>query len=136
MLRPGGVLVGVVISRFASLHDGLRQGWAADQPGMVESGLHTGIAPQPRGAARAASPPRTSPGRRSWPPRSTAAGFELTALLAVEGPGSWLADADDWLDDPRRREWLLRTIRRVEAEPSLLGASSHVLAVAHRPAER
>ncbi len=31
-----------------------------------------------------------------------------------------------------RRAWLLRQLRRVKAEPSLLGASSHVLAVAHR----
>ena len=52
----------------------------------------------------------------------------------MEGPGSWLPGVEDWLDDPPRREWLLRAIRRVEAEPSLLGASSHVLAVAHRPA--
>ena len=135
VLRPGGVLAGVVISRFASLHDGLRQGWAADQPGVVESGLHTGIHRNPE-----ALPGRFTTAHFARPEELaaevTAAGFELTALLAVEGPGSWLPDADEWLDDPRRREWLLRTIRRVEAEPSLLGASSHVLAVAHRPAER
>jgi hypothetical protein len=36
------------------------------------------------------------------------------------------------LADPTRRERLLAAIRRVEAEPSLLGASSHLLAIAHR----
>ena len=36
------------------------------------------------------------------------------------------------LDDPARRERVLRAIRRVETEPSLLGASSHLLAVARR----
>jgi hypothetical protein len=58
-----------------------------------------------------------------------AAGFRLEALLAVEGPAAGIDDVDGWLDDPVRRTWLLRQVRRVEAEPSLLGASPHVLAV-------
>ena len=41
-------------------------------------------------------------------------------------------DVDDWLDDPERRAALLRAIARVETEPSILGASSHLLAVARR----
>ena len=61
------------------------------------------------------------------------AGLALDALLAVEGPGSALADVNEWLDDPERRELLLRAIRRVETEPSVLSASTHVLAVARRP---
>ena len=59
-----------------------------------------------------------------------AAGFELRGLLAVEGPGAFLRDIDDWLDDPSRRAMLLRALARVEAEPSLLGASPHLLAMA------
>jgi ubiquinone/menaquinone biosynthesis C-methylase UbiE len=53
-------------------------------------------------------------------------------MVGIEGPGRLLADVDDWLDDPDRREWLLHQLRRVEAEPSLLGASQHVMAVAHK----
>ena len=37
---------------------------------------------------------------------------------------------DRLFDDAERRELLLRAIRRVETEPSVLGASAHVLAVA------
>jgi hypothetical protein len=48
------------------------------------------------------------------------------------GPGAVLPDVAERLADPARRERLLAAIRRVEAEPSLLGASSHLLAVAHR----
>jgi hypothetical protein len=55
--------------------------------------------------------------------------FELTALLAIEGVGECMSAIDDWLDDPPRRAALLRAIERVEAEPSLLGASPHILAV-------
>ena len=132
VLRPGGVLVGVAISRFASLYDGLRQGWAADHPGIVESGLHTGTHRNPE-----ALPGRFTTAHFARPDELaaevTGAGFELAALVAVEGPGSWLPEVDDWLDDPGRRDWLLRTIRRVEAEPSLLGASAHVLAVGQAP---
>ena len=61
------------------------------------------------------------------------AGFDLTAVLAVEGPAGLVEDPDGWLDDPRRRAWLLRQLHRVEAEPSLLGASPHPMAVARHP---
>jgi hypothetical protein len=37
---------------------------------------------------------------------------------------------DSWLDDDVERERLLAVVRRVEAEPSLLGASPHLIAVA------
>jgi hypothetical protein len=60
-----------------------------------------------------------------------AAGFELTTLVGIEGPAAFLPDTDAWLDDPARRAVLLRALARIEAEPSLLGASPHLLAVAH-----
>ncbi len=56
--------------------------------------------------------------------------------MAVEGPVGIAAETgalDDWLDDAERLELLMRAIRRVEAEPSLLGASPHLLAIATRP---
>jgi len=39
-------------------------------------------------------------------------------------------DLDSWLDDEDGRERLLAVLRRVEAEPSLIGASAHLIAVA------
>jgi ubiquinone/menaquinone biosynthesis C-methylase UbiE len=135
VLRPGGVLVAVAISRFASLYDGLRHGWAADHPGIVDSGLHTGTHHNPEAlAGRFTTAHFARP--EELAAEVTAAGFALEALVAVEGPGSWLAGVDEWLDDPPRRDWLLRAIRRVEAEPSLLGASSHVLAAGRSPASQ
>jgi hypothetical protein len=48
------------------------------------------------------------------------------------GPGTYAR----WLTglgyDPVRRETLLRAIRRVEAEPTMIGASPHLLALARR----
>jgi hypothetical protein len=41
-------------------------------------------------------------------------------------------DLDTWLDDDAARERLLQVLRRLETEPSLIGASAHILAAAHR----
>jgi ubiquinone/menaquinone biosynthesis C-methylase UbiE len=128
VLRPGGVLVAVAISRFASLFEGLVAGWASEHPEIVEAGLNTGTHRNDD-----AVPHRFTTAHFSRPEELTdevaAAGFELAALVGVEGPGSRMTGLDDWLDDPVRRVWLLRQLRHVEAEPSLLGASAHVLAV-------
>jgi hypothetical protein len=57
------------------------------------------------------------------------AGLRDARVLAVEGPLWLLGDArlDDAVTDVAL---LLRILRRIEAEPSLLGASSHQLTVA------
>ena len=131
VLRPGGPMLAAAISAFASTYDGLTRGFLAE-PGfeeIVERDVREG---QHRNPA----------GRPDW--FTTAffhrpeqlrdevqeAGFALEALLAVEGPASALPQVNEWLDDAERRELLLRAIRRVETEPSVLGASAHVLAVA------
>jgi ubiquinone/menaquinone biosynthesis C-methylase UbiE len=130
VLRPGGVLAAVAISRFASLIDGLRHGWACDHPAIVESGLHTGVHRNPD-----ALPYRFTTAHFARPEELAAevvaAGFDAVDLRAVEGPGSLVDDPDSWLDDPDRRRWLLHQLERIETEPSLLGASPHVLAFAH-----
>jgi SAM-dependent methyltransferase len=128
--RPGGVIVAVGISRFASLHDAMRSG-VLDDPELwatVERDLRDGQHRNPF--------PDRHP---TWfttaflhPPQELAAevraaGLQLENLLAIEGPG-WLF-ADRWADRSQR-PGILRAIRTVEREPSLLGQSGHLLAVA------
>jgi ubiquinone/menaquinone biosynthesis C-methylase UbiE len=130
VLRPGGVVAAAAISRFASTIDGLRKGMLEDPQfeRIIERALHDGH--------------HVNPSRHpGWfttayfhEPHELAAevagaGFEDTGLFAIEGVGEWVGDVDAWLDDPPRRAVLLRAIERVEAEPSLLGASPHILAV-------
>ena len=133
VLRPGGVLAAAAISRFASTYDGLLRGYL-DEPGfeaMVERDVAEG---QHRNLAGRAEWFTTAyfhlPGELG--DEVAEAGLRLQAVLAVEGPGGVLPDVGERLADPARRERGLAAIRRVEAEPSLLGASLHLLAVAGR----
>jgi SAM-dependent methyltransferase len=130
--RPGGHLFAAVISRFASTQDGLQLGYLSDPQfeRIVERDVMTGQHRNPTG-------------RSGW--FTTAymhhpdeieheladAGWEPSAIIAIEGPGA-LADGDDWIDDPVRRAVLLRAIRRVEAESSIRGSSPHLLAIGRR----
>jgi SAM-dependent methyltransferase len=133
VVRPGGVVVAAAISRFASTLDGLLRG-RFDEPGfeaVVEGDVRDGQ--------------HRNPGQRpEWfttaffhhpaelAEEVTAAGLRLRALVAVEGLAEAVPDLAERLADPARRERLLAAVRRVETEPSLLGASPHLLAVADR----
>jgi hypothetical protein len=58
-----------------------------------------------------------------------AAGFQILEVLPIEGPG-WLAlDFDGLWADPIQRERLLTAVRKMEREPSVLGVSSHIMAI-------
>ena len=136
-LRPGGLLAAAAITRFASTLDGVAQGFLLE-PGfeaIVERDLADGQHRNPEahpGWFTTAYFHRPDELEREL----AAAGFDVTALVAVEGAVGAAAEThalDAWLDDPGKREILLRAIRRVEAEPSLLGASPHVLALATAP---
>jgi SAM-dependent methyltransferase len=61
------------------------------------------------------------------------AGLEVLELVGVEGLAGSLPQLDRRWQDPRDREVILWSARVVEAEPSLLGLSAHLLVVA-RPA--
>jgi len=52
--------------------------------------------------------------------------------VGLEGPARLLPDVEERWADAGRRERLLSAARAVEREPSLLGMSAHLLAVARR----
>jgi SAM-dependent methyltransferase len=133
VLRPGGLLAAAGISRFAPTVDGLVQGVFA-VPGFEEiverslrDGRHLNPDRHPRWFTTAYF---HLPSDLEAEVRE--AGFEWIGLLAVEGPGEAVPDIAAWLDDPERREILLRAIARVEAEPTMIGSSPHMLALARR----
>ncbi len=134
VLRPGGVLAAAAITRFASTIDGLQKGYLAspDFERVIERVLRDGRHTNPDGhegwftTAYFHLP-------EPFAAEIHAAGFYLDDVYAIEGVGQWLNDVDAWLDDPNRRAALLRAIARLETEPSLLGASPHLLAVGVNP---
>lgn len=129
--RPGGLVAVAAISRYASTHDG-----------YLEDRLH-----DPRFAAMAEADAATGVHRNDdnepgWfttayfhhpdelAAEVTDAGLVLDSVLAVEG-AAWLTPGlEVVLDDPARRQVMMRWLRSLERERSLLGASSHLLAPA------
>jgi SAM-dependent methyltransferase len=129
-LRPGGLLAAAAISRFASTLDGLRSGSLADPAfrANVERALRTGVHRNPRRDPRWFT---TAYFHRPEDLRAEVreAGFDPVRLVAVEGAAWLLGDLGTWLDDDARRALLLDHLARLESEPSLLGASAHLLAL-------
>jgi ubiquinone/menaquinone biosynthesis C-methylase UbiE len=131
--RRGGVIVAAAISRFASTLDGLRGGYLEDPAfasiaaGDREDGRHRNPTGDPRYFTTAYfhRPEELAE-------ECSAAGLTHEATLAVEGVGWLLPDLDTRLADDRRRAVLLDAIAAVEAEPALVGASAHLLAVARK----
>jgi ubiquinone/menaquinone biosynthesis C-methylase UbiE len=133
VLRPGGRLMAVAISRFASLLEGVYQD-RLDDPQFrrivdrdLSDGQHRNPDPVGRPEWFTTAYFHTPDGLAGEVER---AGFTGTALYGVEGP-CWPL-RQEWAD-PRRREQILRAARAVETQPSVLGFSMHVIAAATRP---
>jgi SAM-dependent methyltransferase len=133
ILKPGGVLFAAAISRFTSLLDGLRQR-LFDDPAfapIVERDLTDGQHQNPTN-----HPDYFTTAFFHHPQELEAevkeSGFLDVKTLPVEGP-LWLsAYALDHFQDQSKRELFMTLMRRIEQEPSLLGASAHLLAVARK----
>jgi SAM-dependent methyltransferase len=133
VLRPGGLVWGAAISHFASLFDSLSSGFFVDPAfvPIVERDLEDGQHRNPTGNPIYFTDAFFHrPGELSRD--FLAAGFQVLELAAIEGPG-WLArDFDRLWSDPVQRERLLKAVRKVEREPSVLGASSHIMAIGRK----
>ena len=133
VLRSGGVVWGAGISHFASLFDSLAHGFFDDSAfaPILARDLKEGQHRNPTGN------PIYFTDAFFHRPEELAdefltAGFQNVELVAIEGPG-WLAhDFERLWNDPAHRERLLSAVRQVEHEPSALGASSHIMAIARK----
>ncbi|HXJ90537.1 MAG TPA: methyltransferase domain-containing protein [Candidatus Binatia bacterium] len=133
VLRPGALALGAGISHFASLLDSLTHGFF-DDPNFapildrdLEDGQHRNPTGKPLYFTDAYF---HRPGELSR--EFLSAGFQVLEVLPIEGPG-WLArDFDRLWNDPTQRERLLNAVRKMEREPSILGASSHIMAMGRK----
>jgi ubiquinone/menaquinone biosynthesis C-methylase UbiE len=130
VLRRGGVVFAAAISRFSSLLDSLAHGFfdLPDFAPILEHDLRDGQHRNTTG-----KPEYFTTAYFHLPDELvselSAAGFTLQEVVGIEGPG-WLArDFDRLWAKPDERERLLQCARKVEHEPALLGASSHIMAI-------
>jgi ubiquinone/menaquinone biosynthesis C-methylase UbiE len=133
VLRPGGVIFAAAISRFASLFDSLSHGFF-DKPefaGILERDLADG---QHRNPTDNLTYFTTSFFHRpsELQEEITEAGFRTEELVAIEGPGWMARDFECLWRDKVQRARLLECIRKVERAPEILGASSHLMAIAKK----
>jgi SAM-dependent methyltransferase len=133
VLRPGGILLAAGISRFASTLSGLREGLFDDPvfERIVEQDLQDGQHRNPTNR-----PEYFTTAYFHHPAELQAeveaAGLHHEATLPIEGPGWLIAGVFERWDDADHRTRVLAALRRIEREPSLLGASAHLLVVARK----
>ncbi len=131
----GGVAAVAAISRYAPSLDGLAHRHALD-PRFVairDRGLADGRHVNDTGDATYFTTAylHTPEGLRS---EMTEAGFADVEVLGVEGPGWILPDFEErWANDALRAD-LLHVARTLEREPSLVGASAHLLGIGRKAA--
>jgi ubiquinone/menaquinone biosynthesis C-methylase UbiE len=133
VVEPGGLVATAAISRFASLIDGLVREFLFEPEfrRIVRRDLVEG---------RHANPDN----RPHWFTTAffhhpdelheeiTDAGLEVVELVGVEGIAGWLPHLEARWRRDADREAILDATRLIEAEPTLLGLSAHLLAVARR----
>jgi SAM-dependent methyltransferase len=130
VLRAGGVLLAVAISRFASALDGISRGLIRDPAfvRIVEKDLKTG---QHRNETGNLDYFTTAffhhPDELKM--ELIEGGFPSPRLCAIEGP-LWTVPE---LPTAEQREELMATVRVLENEVTLIGASAHIMGIATKP---
>lgn len=136
VVRPGGPVFVAAISRFASLLDGLSRHFLVDPQfrSIVEQDLHDG---QHRNPDRTAHWFTTAYFHHpsELPTEATDAGLNCLEVVGVEGiAGGFGSSLFEQWDDPDYRDAILFAARASQSDPSVIGASPHLLMTAQRPA--
>jgi ubiquinone/menaquinone biosynthesis C-methylase UbiE len=134
ILKPGGILFAAAISRFASLIDGLSRGFFEDQDfrkivaADLTSGQHRNPTNRPQYFTTAYfhRPEELEAEIRQ-------AGYSDIKVVGVEGPAWSAGRFNQAWDNEVQRKSLMEFLAVIEREPSILGASAHLVAVAQRP---
>ncbi|ANM29545.1 hypothetical protein ABI59_08055 [Acidobacteria bacterium Mor1] len=133
VLRPGGLVLAAGISRFASMLDGMARSLLDDPQfrTIVDGDLIDGQHRNP------GEHPEYFTTTFFHHPRELSeeladSGFEGADVLAVEGP-AWLLPRLQESGDTEARERWMALLERTEKEPSLLGASAHLMGIGRKP---
>ncbi|MDE3137907.1 MAG: methyltransferase domain-containing protein, partial [Acidobacteriota bacterium] len=133
ILKPGGVLFAAAISRFASFVGGVHSTFFADPAfrDIIETDLLSG---QHRNPTNDPMYFTTAYFHRPEELEREVgeAGFGQVRVFGIEGPAWSSAQFGEVWSNPAQRERLMKFLSLIEEEPSILGASAHLLAVARR----
>jgi ubiquinone/menaquinone biosynthesis C-methylase UbiE len=130
VLKTGGHLFAVGISRFASTIDGLASGYFLDPAFQeimrrdLETGQHRNPTHNP---AYFMDTFFHHPDELKT--KVASAGFEIAGLLAIEGISYMMKDIEKNWQVKEYRKFVLEIIGEIESEPSLIGASPHIMCV-------
>lgn len=133
VLKPGGKLFAVAISKFASLYDGYLRGFIDDTQfrKIVDQDLRDGQHRNPDN-----HPDYFTTTKFHEPNEFRAeleqSGFLDISLHAVEGFGAILPDLEARMSNAAQREMLFKDLETVEAEPTVVGSSPHIMAVCRK----
>jgi SAM-dependent methyltransferase len=129
VVRPGGVVVGAAISRWAVVHDMVRLDRYADEDvrRAADDSARTGLL---RGDTDVGFTTAYFHDPDDVVGEFADAGLSDARRYALEGVFQFYGNVNEWLDDPGRRALLLEVARRSEHEPTLLGVAGHMLTAA------
>jgi len=134
VLKPGGLLIGVGVTRFTSMMDGSWEGYLADPRfvRIVRRDLRTGEHRNPQNV-----PAYWTTAFFAHPDELTseigAAGFRVKGTFAVEGYAWWVPGLSQKWQDSTFRHRLLEFLRSTEQERTLMGMGPHILCVGVKP---
>lgn len=132
VLKPGGKLFAISISKFASMHDGYFRGFIDDGVfrAIVERDLKDGQHRNPT------NHPDYFTSTKFHEPTEFKhelqdAGFLDISMYGVEGFGWLLPDLEKRMQNGQH-ERLMDHLRAIETEPSVIGSSAHVMAIGRK----
>ena len=132
ILREGGIIFAVAISRYASTLRGMTDGiMDSEYIKIVDRDLRDG---QHRNPNEHPAYFTTAFLHRPEELESEieVVGLNLEGLFGIQGPAWLLQNLEEQWADPNYRERLLNIARSLEREPSIIGVSTHIMAIARK----
>ena len=133
VLKDDGLLFAVGISRFASTIDGMLKGYYFDPEFRkiflkdLEDGHHRNHTNNPLYFTDT-----FFHHPEELREEIIKAGFKIENLIGIEGIAYLLKEYDDVWEKPIERNFLIGVLRKIENDPSLIGASPHIMCVARK----
>jgi 2-polyprenyl-3-methyl-5-hydroxy-6-metoxy-1,4-benzoquinol methylase len=127
-----GLVFAAAINRFASLFSGLAEGPLFDPRfrSIAEADLATGQHRNPTGERWFTTAYFHHPDELAE--EAAGAGLRIIELVGLEGLAGWEPQLEERWREPEGRETILFAARAIESEPTLLGLSTHLMAVTIR----